>query len=91
MPSGRSEKPPLATGLRTDAEGARAACIAAQNKKMGRSRKKTGETKPKISGEKIECAQLDVNSAGFGAKPRQAADWETGAAQARRRTKMREK
>lgn len=50
------------------------------NKKMGQSRKKSGETKPKISGEKIECAQLDVNSAGFGAKPRQAADWETGAA-----------
>lgn len=62
-----------------------------KTKKMGRTRKKTGETKPKISGEKIECAQLDVNSAGFGAKPRQAADWETGAAQARRRTKIREK
>ena len=74
------ERPLLATGLRMGAKGRGRHASRRKTKKMGRSRKKSGETKPKISGEKIECAQLDVNSAGFGAKPRQAADWETGAA-----------
>ncbi len=81
MPSGRPRKDrpwQPARGWAPKGRGRHAS--RRKTKKMGRSRKKSGETKPKISGEKIECAQLDVNSAGFGAKPRQAADWETGAA-----------